>query len=290
MCVYFQFEHDASPCQDFDLVDEIVIIIVKVDLQDLTGIGAQEAAQNRLQGQDRAALAGFPDFFLIVVAAPVAVTVGGSRVGGPGEKAGGEDKTEKNGLHGGTLLLGHPAPCRNGPDWNLTKADNRLSGALGQNAGRAARGGPCKQRTEPMISLTHLIGAAAAGAVATAGFAGGAALPDAQALAEVPARYDIDSGSGYTEIRDDLRQQGFDLRGYEQSARRIEVKGLDASGQCVEVYFHPTSGEELRRERDDDCGLRGDDDDDDRYDDDGHDDDDHYGDDDDRYDDDGDDR
>ena len=115
-----------------------------------------------------------------------------------------------------------------------------------------------------MVSLTHLIGAAAAGAVATAGFAVGS--PPADAQGAVPARYNIDAGAGYPDILDRMRQQGFDVREYEQYARKIEVKGIDASGQCVEVYFHPTSGEELRRELDDDCGRRGDDDD--RYDDD----------------------
>ena len=133
-----------------------------------------------------------------------------------------------------------------------------------------------------MVSLTHLIGAAAAGAVATAGFAGGSTPADAQGA--VPDRYEIEASAGYPDIRASLNDQGFDVREYEQYARKIEVKGIDASGQCVEIYFHPTSGEELRRERADDCG-RGRDDDDDRYDDD------HYGDDDgdDRYDDDDDD-
>ena len=132
-----------------------------------------------------------------------------------------------------------------------------------------------------MVSLTHLIGAAAAGAVATAGFAGGST--PAGAPPAVPDRYEIEANASYPDIRASLDEQGFDVREYEQYARKIEVKGIDASGQCMEVYFHPTSGEELRRERDDDCGLRGNDDDDDRYDDD--DDDDRYDDDDDeRYD------
>lgn len=141
-----------------------------------------------------------------------------------------------------------------------------------------------------MVSLTHLIGAAAAGAVATAGFAGGSPQAGPQDGAP-PARYEIDAGASYPVIRDDLGQQGFDVREYEQYARRIEVKGIDASDQCVEVYFYPATGEELRRERSDDCGRRGADDSDDRYDDDRFDDDhdDRYGgddDDDDRYDDD----
>ena len=138
-----------------------------------------------------------------------------------------------------------------------------------------------------MVSLTHLIGAAAAGAVATAGFAGGSKPADAQGA--VPDRYEIEASAGYPDIRASLNEQGFDVREYEHYARKIEVKGIDASGQCVEVYFHPTSGEELRRERDDDCGRGRDDDDDDRYDDDY---DDSYGDDDDddRHDDDDDDR
>jgi len=59
----------------------------------------------------------------------------------------------------------------------------------------------------------------------------------------------------------------------EYDDRKIEVKGKDPAGRCTEIYFDPASGQELRREGDDDCAGRdddrGDDDrgDDDRWDD-----------------------
>ncbi len=98
MRVNFQFEHDTSPRQDFDLVDEIVVIIVKVDLQDLARIGTQEAGKDGLKGQDCAAFASFPDLFLVVVivtATPAAV--GGGRLGSGYKEADHEEDADKDG-------------------------------------------------------------------------------------------------------------------------------------------------------------------------------------------------
>ena len=40
----------------------------------------------------------------------------------------------------------------------------------------------------------------------------------------------------------------------ERYANSIEVKGYDRTGQCVEMYLDPRTGDLLRRERDDSCG------------------------------------
>jgi opacity protein-like surface antigen len=75
----------------------------------------------------------------------------------------------------------------------------------------------------------------------------------ALAQADKPARLSIDPAAEASGIRAQLSQQGFDVRKIEFEDRKIEVKGVDASGRCLEIYFHPASGEELRRKHDDDC-------------------------------------
>lgn len=71
-----------------------------------------------------------------------------------------------------------------------------------------------------------------------------------------PVRFDVGSDPSLSEVRARLAEQGFNVRKVEYDDRKIEVKGTDSSGKCMEIYFHPASGEELRRERDDDCGSR----------------------------------
>jgi hypothetical protein len=92
-----------------------------------------------------------------------------------------------------------------------------------------------------------------------------------------PARFEIGSDPSFGEVRSRMADQGFDVREVEYDDGKIEVKGLDASGRCMEIYFSPRSGKEVKRERDDDCGRYGSgrsgsdddrwDDDDDRWDD-----------------------
>ena len=92
-----------------------------------------------------------------------------------------------------------------------------------------------------------------------------------------PTRFEIGSDPSFGEVRLRMADQGFDVREVEYDDGEIEVKGLDASGRCMEIYFSPRSGEEVKRERDDDCGRDGSgrsgsdddrwDDDDDRWDD-----------------------
>ncbi|MBI1254294.1 MAG: hypothetical protein GC196_08130 [Hyphomonas sp.] len=81
-----------------------------------------------------------------------------------------------------------------------------------------------------------------------------------------PFRFEVGDDPSLSQVRARLGEQGFDVREVEYDDRKIEVKGTDASGKWMEIYFHPASGEELRRERGDDCDSR-DDDNDDRWDD-----------------------
>ena len=56
-----------------------------------------------------------------------------------------------------------------------------------------------------------------------------------------------------------LQAEGFRLVELEYYASKIEVKGYDSRGYCMEIYFDRTTGRELRREHDDSCNRsRGD--------------------------------
>ncbi len=91
--------------------------------------------------------------------------------------------------------------------------------------------------------------------------------------------YELGRDAVYPDILKRLSAQGFDVQDIEYDDGKIEVTGLNSDGRCLEIYFHPASGKELRRKRDDDCDRRGskatlwsddlwdDDDFDDRYDD-----------------------
>lgn len=98
---------------------------------------------------------------------------------------------------------------------------------------------------------------------ATALVAGAAILGTGLSLAQSgstspqPARFEIGSDPSISDVRSRMSEQGFDVRKVEYDDGKIEVKGLDASGRCMEIYFSPGSGKELKRERDDDCGGRG---------------------------------
>lgn len=104
-------------------------------------------------------------------------------------------------------------------------------------------------------------------------FGTGLGLAQSDVAKTQPARFEIGSEPSYKDVRSRLAEQGFDVREAEYDDGKIEVKGLDASGRCMEIYFSPSTGKELKRERDDDCGryVKGSDDDhwddDDRWDD-----------------------
>lgn len=120
-----------------------------------------------------------------------------------------------------------------------------------------------------LAASTVLIGAAA--------FGTGIGTAQSDIGQAQPVRFEIGSDPSFGEVRSRMADQGFDVREVEYDDGKIEVKGLDASGRCMEIYFSPRSGKEVKRERDDDCGRYGRgrsgsdddrwDDDDDRWDD-----------------------
>ena len=72
------------------------------------------------------------------------------------------------------------------------------------------------------------------------------------ALKPTPAKYAVGPLPSYEDVTRRLAEQGFEVIGYEQGNRRIEVHGLTATGHCLELKFNPVNGKEVRRERDDD--------------------------------------
>lgn len=108
-----------------------------------------------------------------------------------------------------------------------------------------------------MPSPYHLFGAPmllAALALATAG----PSFADSKRSVSVPAaeRLNIGRDASASEVRTRLAEQGFDVRKVEFESRKTEVKVYDVSGRCLEIYFDASTGEEIRRKRDDDCGRR----------------------------------
>lgn len=118
-----------------------------------------------------------------------------------------------------------------------------------------------------MFSQKSLLAATALLAGAAA-FGTGLGMAQSNSSQAQPARFEIGSDPSFGEVRSRMADQGFDVREAEYDDGKIEVKGLDASGRCMEIYFSPRSGEEMKRERDDDCGRYGSGSDDDRWDDD----------------------
>lgn len=71
-----------------------------------------------------------------------------------------------------------------------------------------------------------------------------------------PAKYDIGASANFEVAVQRLAEQGFDVIELETEGKRIEVTGMTSTGHCLELKFHPVSGKETRRKRDDDCGAR----------------------------------
>jgi hypothetical protein len=101
-----------------------------------------------------------------------------------------------------------------------------------------------------------------AGALAIGVFAAGASVAQTEelkgssvqeTLKPTPAKYAIGTQPSYEDVTRSLAEQGFEVIGYEQDDRRIEVHGLTATGHCLELKFNAANGKEVRRERDDDC-------------------------------------
>lgn len=118
------------------------------------------------------------------------------------------------------------------------------------------------RKDETMKSTPYVIGAIIAGTLAAGSFGAGVSSAQTEALkgsasepslVATPAKYTIGAQASFDEIAQRLAGQGFEVVDYEMDDRRIEVNGLTATGHCLELKFHPVSGKELRRKRDDDC-------------------------------------
>lgn len=114
---------------------------------------------------------------------------------------------------------------------------------------------------ETMKPIPYLITAIAigmmavgSGAAQTDELAGSAQAPG---LMATPAKYTIGKAARFDEVIQRLAEQGFQVVAYELDDRAIEVEGYTATGHCMELKFHPASGKEMRRKRDDDCGPVG---------------------------------
>lgn len=111
-----------------------------------------------------------------------------------------------------------------------------------------------------MITVKSIAGLSAAAlfgaAVSIAGTSFAQSAGPAPAAKTTSVKYDIDPDAAFSDVRARLASQGFEARKIEFDDGKIEVKGLNADGRCMEIYFHPGTGEELRRERDDDCHRR----------------------------------
>lgn len=117
-----------------------------------------------------------------------------------------------------------------------------------------------------MQSTPYVIGAIIVSMIAASSFGAGTSDAQTEALQEeaaearpvaTPARYSLGEHAGFDEATQALAAQGFDVVAYDAGDRRIEITGLTATGHCLELKFHPVSGKELRRKRDDDCRAGG---------------------------------
>jgi hypothetical protein len=109
-------------------------------------------------------------------------------------------------------------------------------------------------RKSSLVAAALLIGAAAFGTGLSIAQSGPGQSGPGKAQ---PARFDIGSDPSFGEVRARMADQGFDVHDIDFDEGEIEVKGLDAFGRCLEIYFSPGSGAEVKRERDDDCAPFG---------------------------------
>lgn len=110
--------------------------------------------------------------------------------------------------------------------------------------------------TTPFVVATLIMTTIAAGTFGAGKSAAQSEVETESSMMPTPARYAIGSSADFEAARERLAEQGFEVVGYEAEGRRIEVTGLTATGHCLEVKFHPVSGKETGRKREDDCGPR----------------------------------
>lgn len=110
--------------------------------------------------------------------------------------------------------------------------------------------------TTPFVVATLILSTLAAGTFGAGKSAAQSEVEAESSVTPTPARYAIGSSADFETARQRLAEQGFEVARYEAEGRRIEVTGLTATGHCLALKFHPVSGKETGRKRDDDCGPR----------------------------------
>lgn len=108
-------------------------------------------------------------------------------------------------------------------------------------------------KSSPYTFTTLILAAIAAGTIGTGISSAQTGGKAEQCPVPTPAKYNIGASSSFEEAVDQLALQGFEVMEYETEGRRIEITGITATGHCLELKFHPASGKETRRERDDYC-------------------------------------
>lgn len=255
MSINVQFHDQAPPRQDLDFIDKSILVVIEIYLEHFAGNGRERPVQNGFERQDVAFAPRFPHPLLIVVTvAPAPAMAIGKRCAARSEQAhsydgyAGKDEGHRQSQRLNRVLSFAEA------DGKLTVRAGPLSAAIRQDPAQGRQPGLMQAKDISMQISKSLLAASAL--LASAGtFGAGAALAE-------PAQFDIGSNPSAADVRGYLTDQGFDVREIEFYSRKIEVKGFDASGRCMEIYFHPSTGEELRREHDDDCGRRSQSDDD----------------------------
>ncbi|AXE64543.1 hypothetical protein BBF93_10095 [Hyphomonas sp. CACIAM 19H1] len=111
-------------------------------------------------------------------------------------------------------------------------------------------------KSTPYVVATLVMTMIAAGTIGAGKSAAQTETGAEGGMMPTPARYAIGHSAGLEEASRQLAEQGFEVIGYEAEGRRIEVTGLTATGHCLELKFHPSSGKETSRKRTDDCSPR----------------------------------
>ncbi|MGE6696521.1 hypothetical protein ACQKH5_02430 [Hyphomonas sp. NPDC076900] len=111
-------------------------------------------------------------------------------------------------------------------------------------------------KSTPYVVAALVLGMIAAGTIGAGKSAAQTEAETEGSVTPTPARYAIGHSASLDEASRQLAEQGFEVIGYETGGRRIEVTGLTATGHCLALKFHPSSGKETGRKRDDDCSPR----------------------------------
>lgn len=111
-------------------------------------------------------------------------------------------------------------------------------------------------KSTPIIVAALILGTITAGTFGAGKSVAQAETPPEQSLIPTPAKYAIGASASFEEASQRLADQGFEVIEFDTEGQRIEVTGMTATGHCLELKFHPVTGKETRRKRDDDCSPR----------------------------------